>query len=224
MYVYWLEGSASELPVSDDWLTAGERERLASLRFPKRRADWRLGRWTAKRAVAIYLELPSLEAVEIRAAPSGAPEAFVAGERAPLALSISHRRSVAVCAIGVGAMSIGCDLELIEPRSDAFVADYFTAEEQGLIAREPEMANVVWSAKESALKAMGEGLRLDTRCVVVHCGIAAGDVGWRPLRVRRTGGETLDGWWQSDGEFVRTMVASPPPQPPVLFVVSPFVR
>jgi len=32
-------------------------------------------------------------------------------------------------------VEIGCDLEVVEPRSDAFVADYFTSEEQALIAR-----------------------------------------------------------------------------------------
>lgn len=30
---------------------------------------------------------------------------------------------------------LGCDLELIEPHSDALVADYFTADEQAMVAR-----------------------------------------------------------------------------------------
>src|SRR5690349_10301987 len=123
MDVYWLEQSASEVPESDDWLTPAERARLDSLRFPKRRADWRLGRWTAKQAVAVCLELRSPAAVEIRAAASGAPLAFVAGERARVAISISHRGGVAVCAVAPGAMSLGCDLEVVEPRSAEFVTD-----------------------------------------------------------------------------------------------------
>ncbi|HEY1343216.1 MAG TPA: 4'-phosphopantetheinyl transferase superfamily protein [Bryobacteraceae bacterium] len=220
MDVYWLEQSASDVPETDDWLTPYERARLDSLRFPKRRADWRLGRWTAKQVVAVCLELPSPAAIEIRAAPSGAPQAFVAGDRAQLAISISHRRGVAVCAAAPDAIALGCDLELVEPRSDEFVADYLTVDEQALVAREPAVVNVLWSAKESALKALGEGLRLDTRRVAVEIGTTAEGVhGWHPLRVRCPGGETLDGWWDSDGELVRTMVASPAPHPPVLFGV-----
>jgi 4'-phosphopantetheinyl transferase len=62
---------------------------------------------------------------------------------------------------------------LIELRSDAFVADYFTAEEQPLVARASSPVDglrllaPVSSGKESALKALREGLRLDTRCVIV---------------------------------------------------------
>ncbi len=77
MDVYWLEQTAADLPAEDDWLSAIEVLRLDGMRFPKRHADWRLGRWTAKRALAAYLNLPShrqdLTDIEIRPAPSGAP-------------------------------------------------------------------------------------------------------------------------------------------------------
>ena len=50
----------------------------------------------------------------------------------------------------------------IEPRSDAFVADYFTIEEQALVARasaadRDRILALLWSGKESALKALREG-------------------------------------------------------------------
>ena len=57
MNVYWLEQSDGDVPVGDGWLSAGERATLDRLRIPKRRADWRLGRWTAKCAAAAYLNL-----------------------------------------------------------------------------------------------------------------------------------------------------------------------
>ena len=68
---------------------------------------------------------------------------------------------------------LGCDLEIVEPRSDAFIADYFTAEEQALIERTSAadrslLLALLWSAKESALKALRAGLRLDTRSVIVR--------------------------------------------------------
>ena len=65
-------------------------------------------------------------------------------------------------------MALGCDLEVIEPRSEEFVADYFTTEEQKMVSQAPiadrsKLLALLWSAKESALKALREGLRFDTR-------------------------------------------------------------
>ena len=85
MEVYWWEQAEADLPAHDDWLSAGEAATLAGMHFAKRRADWRLGRWTAKQALAAYLHLPddphALAGIEIRPAPSGAPETFLANKR-----------------------------------------------------------------------------------------------------------------------------------------------
>jgi 4'-phosphopantetheinyl transferase len=207
MVFRWLEQIAADVPAGDDWLTPSEAARLAALRFPKRRADWRLGRWTAKLAVASVMESPrTLAGIEIRAAPSGAPEVFYDGQPLPLAISISHRAGVACCAVAQPAVALGCDLELIEPRSDAFVADYFTDTERALIAqavppRQPELIALLWSAKESALKALHVGLRADTRSVTVKL------VGATKLSMAHAGGE-FRGWWQSDGTLIRTLAAA----------------
>ena len=105
MNVYWLEQTAADLPAESDWLSASELVRMGSLRFAKRRADWRLGRWTAKRALAVYLNLPNdpqaLRDIEVRPAPSGAPEVFVANQAAAVTISLSHRNGVAACAVTV---------------------------------------------------------------------------------------------------------------------------
>jgi len=131
MQVYWLEQKTENVPPMDDWLSAGETVSLNGFRFAKRRADWRLGRWTAKHAVASFLNLPAypqaLANVEIRPAPSGAPEAFVANAPAPASISLSHRDGTALCAIASSRaglkVDLGCDLEIVEPRSEAFVGD-----------------------------------------------------------------------------------------------------
>src|ERR1700729_2108316 len=131
MEVHWFEQSLADVSAQDDWLGPWERSHLLRLRFPKRRSDWRLGRWTAKHAVAYDLNLPrdaeNLASIEIRPAASGAPEVFLGNEPANLAISISHRDGVAACAVGESGAMLGCDLEIVEPRSEAFVADYFTA-------------------------------------------------------------------------------------------------
>jgi len=217
MDVYWLEQGEADVPIENDWLSAAEALRLSGMRFAKRRADWRLGRWTAKNAVASYLHLHdqihSLAEIEIRSAQSGAPLVFFANNPAALTISLSHRDGIAVCAVAPSKMALGCDLEIIEPHSDPFLTDYFTAEEQALVARCADrnlLLALLWSAKESALKALGAGLSLNTRCVVVCPDDPSFDsAGWHSLQVRLTSNRVFQGWWQQKGKLVRTLVSNP---------------
>lgn len=239
MKIYWLTQNLAEVPPNNDWLSANERAVLDTLRFPKRRAEWRLGRWTAKRALLHVAPAPCgrlsefmssilntppqgggatneyFSQIEIRAATDGAPEAFVNAKPLPIPLSISHRNEIGFCAINPSASTVGCDLEMIEPRSDDFIADYFTKEEQQRLAQAPEqdrhwLAMLIWSAKESALKALRQGLRLDTRSVIVDLDINGKNKDWNFLSVRQTeASRTFHGWWRIDGKFVQTIVTEP---------------
>ncbi len=230
MKVHWLEQTEANLPANLDWLSAGEAACLDSLRVPKRRSDWQLGRWTAKRALSVYLSIPgdlrSLADIEIRPAASGVPEGFIAGQPAAASISLSHSNGTALCVIAPFGAALGCDLELIEPRSDAFVADYFTAEEQALIvqgnaAERSRLITLLWSAKESALKALHEGLRQDTRSVTVTLLESAvtsmaeetdsAPPFWHGLEVCHVDGAVFHGWWQQRGNLLRTLVAAPRP-------------
>jgi 4'-phosphopantetheinyl transferase len=232
--VYWLEQSVLDVPADDAWLSACECARLNAMVIAKRRADWRLGRWTAKYAVSLHLRLgcapQDFRSIELRPAPSGAPDVFLDGHPAPVIVSLSHRAGIAACAIAESAVALGCDLEVIEPHSDAFVCDFFAAEEQALLARvsvaeRNRLLALLWSAKESALKALRVGLRLDTRAVVVSpvdsLMYKPTPHSWRPLHVNVIGGQSAQGWWQDDGSLVRTLIASPPPRAPVLLDLLP---
>jgi 4'-phosphopantetheinyl transferase len=225
--VYWLERAEADIPAENGWLTANESLRLESFRFPKRRADWLLGRWTAKNAVAIHLNLPldaeSLANIEIQRAPSGAPEVLLANQPASVVISLSHRAGRSICAVAPSGEPMGCDLELVEPRCDAFVADYFAPEEQALVGRaseadRPWLLALLWSAKESALKALGTGLRLDTRSVIVSLADPQPNPAsrcWRPLWVRQRAGQVFQGWWLHSGGFLRTAVTISPSGAPI---------
>jgi 4'-phosphopantetheinyl transferase len=246
MNVYWAEQTAADLPATDDWLSSDETIRMNGLRIPKRCADWRMGRWTAKHAVAAYFHLdfePStLAMIAIRAETSGAPAAFLHQNRAAVSISISHRGGTAACAVAAAGTRLGCDLELIEPRSDAFVEDYFTAAEREMIARpapftrDPILA-LLWSAKESALKLLHSGLRLDTRSVSVEFAQGDGfspasnqlsdsgegpeaDQSWHRLRVRFQDRQVFHGWWQRSGQLIRTFVAAPETDAPLPIAIA----
>ncbi len=215
----WLRASADEVPPHDGWLAPAERAALAGLRVPSRRRDWRLGRWAAKRAVAAVLGQSPLDAIEVVAAPDGAPEIRLGGLPAPVAVSLTHRSGLAVCLVAGPGTAVGCDLELVEPRPPVFAADWFTRAELSQLeaapaARRDLVVTLVWSAKESALKALREGLRLDTRDVHVRLGACAGEEGWHPLTVTHAG-RPLAGWWRLDGGHALTAVLRPAAGPPV---------
>ena len=231
MEVLWLEQSLADVSGDDLWLSESERLRCNSLRVPKRRADWRLGRWTAKHAVASYLEIPhsfaALATIEIRSHPSGAPEVYSNDRPARVCVSISHSAGVAACAVCRAGIAVGCDLEHVEPRDPAFTADYFTTDEQELISRVGEserdfLTTLLWSTKESALKTLGTGLRLDTRCVAGKIGKGASSIAdaWAPLCVCCPDDQVLLGWWRCSAKLVRSIVTDPSSAPPIVLYMS----
>ena len=196
--------------------------------MPKRRNDWRLGRWTAKRALAAYFDFAgdskSLAAIEIRTTACGAPEAYLGLELAPVSISISHRQGGAACAVAYTGVRLGCDLEVVEPRTNAFVSDYFTTEEQQEVswsapAERDRLVALIWSGKESALKALRAGLTLDTRSLqVCIAGNVAGASGlWHPFHVAYDDGPPFDGWWRITDGMARTFIAAPSLPPPRTF-------
>ena len=222
---WWLARGEDELPAAADWLSAAERSRAGALRYTKRRTDFLLGRWTLKVAVARSLGWPGdhavLARIEGRTAPTGAPLLYIDGLPADRGVSLTDRAGCAVCLIAERPVAVGCDVEIIEPRSAAFARDYLTQSEQRLVgaagADRHLAANLIWSAKESALKVLRTGLRRDTRSVEVD----VADLGppertWSALRIRTAEGEAFPGWWRRSGSFLVTACwpgGGPAPEP-----------
>ncbi len=222
----WLARGEHELPAEPRWLTAREAARAAGMRFTKRRTEYLLRRWAGKQAVAaatgIGNGLTDLARIEVANRLSGAPYVLIDGAPLGLDVSLTDRAGWAVCLVGSDLSRLGCDLEVVESRSAGFVADYLTAGEQAYVTGHSgaedrdAAANLLWSAKESALKVLRVGLRRDTRSVEVRVdGALAGPHGWLRLDVGTPSGRRLSGWWRRDGAFLLTVAADgavPPPQ------------
>lgn len=232
--IHWHAQGMQHVPTGEAWMDERLATRLRALRFAKRRDESRLGRWTAKQTIAlaagIATDAAALREIHVLNAPDGAPEALHGEQPLAAVIAMTDRADWAVCAIMGGTARVGCDLELVEPRSAEFVADYFTAAEQRRVeaSGDPALfANLIWSAKESALKVLRTGLRRDTRSVEVT--VEDGPPGkWAPLSVQDLEGDRFPGWWLRCGSFILTVAAqrrTPPPvslvEPPLLFSAEP---
>jgi 4'-phosphopantetheinyl transferase len=205
--------AARDLPPGEAWLGPQERAALGRFRAPRRRRDFRLGRLAARRALALLEDGSEDQSrFEVRPDPRGVPLAFRDGAPVAVALSISHSDGWAAAAVQRGVGPLGCDLERIEPRSEAFISDYFTAREQAFVAEATDRdrdlrATLVWSAKEAVMKALGAGLRMPPAGVeVAPCLEPAPDGVWRTFRVSSpTAAAGQRGLWRVQGAFVLTV-------------------
>lgn len=216
-----------------DWVSSRERARLDGLRFTKRRTEYLLRRWVGKRTVAARVGLPtdaaSLARIELLNRMTGAPYVSIDRTEAPWEISLSDRAGCAVAVIGPAGPDVkgalGVDLEVVEPRSDGFLTDFLTSTEQewvgarstagGALDRDVA-ANLVWSAKEAALKVLRVGLRADTRSVEVTVDPDAWGDGWGRFTAARRDGQVLPGWWRRDGAYLLTVAADDDLDPPTM--------
>ena len=200
---------------------------LAGLRVAKRRADWRLGRWTAKRAVAAVARI----AAERRRDPGrGRRRAGGVGRRRPgspcrsrsataraarwrrwparrprsaATWSWSSRAAAPSCASGSPTPSRRCS-----PRATRL--------------EHARLANLALGRQGGGRQgaARGAAARRPPRCVELDAGTAApgsaARLGWRPLRVVWEDAEPTEGWWRAEPDWVMVIAVTgeAAPEPP----------
>lgn len=218
--IHWLVQSVHDHPdlergvAPEGLLNPTEQARLDELHYAKRRRDWLMGRWTAKKLLQSYIEqqtgiCPPLTAMTIANDPDGAPYATLSAgwsqatntggpyrelwaRPTTVSLSISHCDNHAFCAICVEpGVHVGVDIEKVEPRSWTFVKEYFTNAEIDQVCSAPpdeqdRLITVIWSAKEAALKALRLGLTVDTRWVSCHITATVDIQNWTAIDVQYT--------------------------------------
>lgn len=220
--IFWLllESAMGEegCPWRADFLSARERERFERLRFPRRRREWLLGRYAAKALlsrVEVDLGERPWSAVEILNEEDGAPIVLVDGQPRKGTLSLSHRAGMIFVAWKPDGGDLGVDVEQIEERKQVFEEDYFTVAERGALSRFPPgqhalAVTLLWSLKESALKALRQGLRLDTRRIEVLLPQSLSPAwDWRPCTLSLAGAALAwSGQWRRWGDYVLTVVSA----------------
>ncbi len=150
--------------------------------------------------------------IEIRRAADGAPKVFRNDAPLPVFISLSHSQNIGFCAVTAPGAKLGCDLEKTAMRSDAFVEDYFTEKEQFVLAaagaeNRSILMNLVWSAKESTLKALRTGLSFHPRKIEIEYTPEKDGLFWNPLKVSVKDGSVFHGCWRVESELVYTVVS-----------------
>jgi len=231
-HIYWMLVDSHQVP-PEAWqfLSISELSQYRAFRFPKRGREWLLGRWNAKalaHSLPAYRHYP-LNQIEIATRPEGAPYLRLPDRVVPAGcLTISHSGNLAACALITSpGLQIGVDLEKIEARPGSFVQDYFTGSEQQLVEQYPVdtralLTTLVWSVKESMLKALGVGLHWDTRRVEVESleGILSGGIHsnrWRKISIREQpdSGRVWMARWRRQDAFVLTLAGYSAAQAPI---------
>lgn len=149
-------GQAQEARVT---LSAADVARMTARGTVRRQEDRLAGQLAARRAVA---QLVGEEAFEVLRHPSGEP--YVAGVE-QVAVSITHVEGEALALAARGARA-GIDVEVVAPRAPAFVDTWFT-EEEFLFSGDDAALTRAWAVKEAVLKALGTGMALSPRDIVV---------------------------------------------------------
>jgi phosphopantetheinyl transferase len=74
---------------------------------------------------------------------------------------------------------------------------------------------LIWSAKESVLKALGEGLRRDTRSIATTVSLESPPEQWSRFDADcAASGKQFYGWWRKFDDFVLTVVTDSGDTPP----------
>ena len=224
--VYWCLHQVPQPAIARACLSPAERTTYDRFRFDARRKSWLAGRYTAKLLLSHVLNvcLPTPapikhDQIEIRNNDLGAPSAVHHDQIIPGCLSISHSGDWCAAAFAPSSLKVGIDIEKITPRPAGFIQDYFTKNEIAKVSaingrslaeiRQAEKATLIWSAKEALLKAMGIGLRLDTRHVAVDSieDVENADaLGWKRLGLSSIHlSSRIDAYWRKINYYLLTL-------------------
>jgi phosphopantetheinyl transferase len=145
------------------FLTAVEIAEVKQLQGRRRQGDWLYGRIAAKDAVRSLLferGYGAIYPVEIVISSDAQGRPSVSGPFSEdVRVSIAHSDKIAV-ALATEGTDPGIDVERVEPRTEAFAALSFSAEELSLLpgVDRDEWLTRFWCAKEAVGKARGTGL------------------------------------------------------------------
>lgn len=183
MEIVELELGRLAQPDIEATLAPEEHARAARFVFDRDRVRFVNARAGLRAVLGACLEIEPAS-VALRYEPRGKPTLDLT--HAPLRFNVSHSGDRALVAVALGR-EVGVDLELMRSDVDhAGIAGFFTPGERAALKRKPEGERVAafyrfWVAKESYLKARGDGLASSLDAFEVDCTTQSGGLQWSAL-------------------------------------------
>jgi 4'-phosphopantetheinyl transferase len=146
-----------------DLLDSEEQERASRFKFPAPRNQFVISRALLRRCLGCYLRIKEAE-VRFRTTANGKPE--LADPHNNLRFNLSHTQGVTVFAV-TRQRQVGVDVEKIRPDTNALqlAERFFSSREVEWLRSQPASEHLssffsCWTAKESYIKAHGQGLSM----------------------------------------------------------------
>ena len=160
--------SGDDIEQCQERMTSEELERAGRFRFEQHRNRFIRGRAFLREILAEFCNC-SPRKLQLSVREDGKPEV----KESPVAFNLSHSGDVAV--IGIARMrEIGVDVECFDRKVEcvSLARRYFADSEVEALEELNDLAQRelffrLWTSKEAAMKATGEGLRIDPRRVEV---------------------------------------------------------
>lgn len=149
--------------VAPDFLGCQEREFYKNLRYDRKRKSYLLGRYAAKNAVKTALKLESLTEIEIFNGIFDQP--LIGCDKSKnLLISISHCEDTGIAVAFPDSLSIGIDIEKINPEKYQLLENMLKNSEKDCLEMDEgvniKIVTMLWAVKEALSKSIKTGLTL----------------------------------------------------------------
>lgn len=208
--IHWIMVKAGPTLATGQFLIETEIEDGKRYRHPGRHRQWLLGRAAAKfllirQTKVLNLEIYNPADVEILRNPDGWPQIRNRkAESLPVSLTISHSDELVFCALCSHKNgSLGADLEIVAPKTESMLEDFYTQEERRRLNDLPKSqqnlaATLIWCAKEAVLKSKKTGLMENTKHIDVDISKLkiSHETNWAQVPTTIAGKLTIPVWWR----------------------------
>ena len=153
------------------YLDCGERNAYARLTSPKRRREWLAARMIVKEIMVRASLIASFQECSVQKDVYGCPRILIHGELAENRhCTIAHKNGLALAAVSFeNALFLGVDLESLTDKplllreafstGADFIAGAYNLREKYCI---------LWSCKEAVSKALGKGMTMDFKKIIIN--------------------------------------------------------
>jgi len=152
------------------YLNCRERDEYSSLTFPTRRSEWLAARMIIKEILVKASLISSFQECSVQKDTYGCPRILIHGELTRNChCTITHKNGLALAAVSFeNAIFLGVDLESQTDKPVLLHKAFSTRAD--FIARAHNLREkycILWSCKEAVSKALGKGMTMDFRKIII---------------------------------------------------------